>query len=116
MIPKAIKQNWIMAKVTQNIKEYEITGTVVDNGWLYANRETLESYLRDDMRFNNILPILDMPTEIACSYNQELSIFEFSMKAPGYYMEYAGDYLGILVKDGVIISSDSKRVMLCEEF
>lgn len=109
-----IRQNWIMAKLVQNIRDYEITGTVKDNGWLYANKSLLEGHLLDDMRANNILPILDMPVNISCSYIEEDDIFQFSMIAAGYQMESSTEYLGILLKDGLIVSADAKKVFLYE--
>lgn len=111
---RMIRQNWTMAKLVQNIRDYEITGTVKDNGWLYANKEMLEGHLLDDMRYNNILPILDMPIHISCSYVEDQDIFEFSMRAAGYQMDEATEYMGILIKDGVIVSADAKKVFLYE--
>lgn len=105
-----------MVKVMERLKEYEITGTVKDNSWLYANKEMLESYLRDDMRDHNILPLLDVPVNITCSYNEAGGIFEFTMVAPGVQMEEPTKYMGILINDGLIVGADAKKVLLCDEF
>lgn len=114
MIPKTIKQNWMMAEVVLGIRNYEVTGEVLDNGWLYANRELLESALRDDMRSKNILPVLDMPTKLSCSFNIEKNIFEFAINAAGYQMENIENFIGIIVREGVIVDSDFKKALLCE--
>lgn len=103
-----------MAKVVHKIKEYEITGTVGDNGWLYANRELLESYIRDDMRTKDILPILDMPMKLSCSFNEDENVFEFTVKAAGCEVLNAQDYMGIIISDGVIVNNEAKKVLFCE--
>lgn len=102
-----------MTKVIPNIQDYEIIGTVADNGWLYANRELLESHIRDDMRNNNILPILDMPINIYCSLNND-GYFDFSIRAAGYETENVGEFLGILIKDGVLVGANAEKVQLYE--
>jgi hypothetical protein len=104
-----------MVKALGGLESYTIVGTVSDNGWLYRNRTLLESHMRDDMLANDVLPALDVPVAVTCSYLEETEFFEFSLIAVGYKVDSTEGYVGAIVEDGVALSVDGKRVTIIEE-
>lgn len=104
-----------MLKLQDGIEYYEIEGQALDNAWIAKNREMLESHVYDDMRSRGIVPVLDNPPVLTSTFDAEREIFEFKIGAYGYPMgDRATDYLGIIFKDGILVSADAKRVALAD--
>lgn len=105
-----------MIKLAGKLRSYEITGTVHDNGWLYRNRELLEDHMREDMKYNNVLPVLDLPITLACAFEEEKNMFSFELVSWGYEVPDAKGWSGVIIKDWIAVSEDAKKVMPLAEF
>lgn len=103
----------MMIKIVGEMEKYTIEGVAEDNAWLARNRELLDAHLLDDMRTNNVLPVLDYSPELQVELTTG-NKFAFRLWCRGFPVDNARGWLGILVADRVVVSVDGKHVELYE--
>jgi len=92
-----------MTMLKDEIDEYTVTGTTIDNVWVYKNFTLLERCAKDEMRQHGYVPALDIEPKIVVSYNDK-GHFEYTMTLYGVYKGlFAKDYEGYISEWNVYI-------------
>lgn len=95
-----------------NYSNYYVSGECADHGWLVKNQELFESEMREEMRRNGYIPVLDIPTTFTWEYDTEREVCKFQAVAKGWKVgrRKSKAAMGIISEEGILVGADAKSV------